>query len=129
MMAKVGEVNSVADAMPMSQFHQTRFYREWLRPQNWGDNIFSLVERSGTVVTTLATTIDEDRSPASEEAKRRMALIVPQVRRAVAIGNVIEMHRIEADALGDAVDAVGAAVYLVRSDRRDRARECARLAN
>ena len=115
MMSKVGEVNSVADIMPMSQFHQTRFYREWLRPQRWGDNIFSLVERSGTFVTTLATTIDDARSPASEAAKRRMGLIIPQVRRAVAIGNVIKMHRIEADALGDAVDAVGAAVYLVRS--------------
>ncbi len=116
MMLKVGEVNSVADAMPMSQFHQTRFYREWLKPQNWGDNIHALIERSGTVVTTLATTLDEGRSPASEAAKQRMGLIIPQVRRAVAIGNVIEMHRIEADTLGDAVDAVGAAVYLVRSD-------------
>ncbi len=114
LMSRVGEVNSVADAMPLNQFHQTRFYREWVKPQNWGDNIFSLIERSGTVITTLATTIDDRRSPASEEAKQRMALVVPHVRRAVAIGNVIEMNSIKADALGDAVDAFGAAVYLVR---------------
>ncbi len=116
MMMKIGEVWSVSRMMPMSQFHQTRFYLEWAKPQGYGDNVWSLVERSGTVVTTLNTTIDERRSPASDESKRRMGLLVPHVRRAVAIGNIIEMNRIEADTLGDAVDAMGAAVYLVSGE-------------
>ncbi len=116
MMMKVGEVWSVSRMMPMNGFHQTRFYQEWVRPQGQGDNIWSLVERSGTVVTTLNTVIDAAHSPASDESKRRLALLVPHVRRAVAIGNVVEMNRIEADALGDAVDAIGAAVCLVGGD-------------
>ena len=118
MMMKVGEVWSVSRMMPMSEFHQTRFYQEWVKPQDQGDNIWSLVERSGTVVTTLNTVIDAAHSPASDESKRRLALLVPHVRRAVAIGNTIEMNRIEADTLGDAVDAIGAAVCLVDGDGR-----------
>ncbi len=127
MMMKVGEVWSVSRIMPMSAFHGTRFYQEWVKPQGQGDNVWSLVERSGTVVTTLNTVIDEEHSPASDRSKRRMALLVPHVRRAVAIGNVIKMSRIEADALGDAVDAIGAAVYLVGSDGKlVRENDCAR---
>jgi DNA-binding CsgD family transcriptional regulator len=42
-----------------------------------------------------------------------MELLVPHVRRAVAIGKVVEMHRIDADVLADAVDALSAGVFLV----------------
>jgi DNA-binding CsgD family transcriptional regulator len=116
LMVKVGEVWSMDRLMPWDEFNQTRFYKEWVKPQNYGDIVGSLVERSGTVFTMVATSLDEAGSPASDAAKRRMELIVPHVRRAVAIGNVIDMSRIEADTLGDAVDALGAAVFLVRAD-------------
>jgi hypothetical protein len=43
-------------------------------------------------------------------------LIVPHVRRAVAIGNVIQRHKIDADTLADAVDALDAGVFLLRKD-------------
>ena len=113
MMMQVGEVWSVTRVMPMKQFHETRFYKEWVRPQGQGDIVGSLIERSGTVMTTLATPILERDSPASERAKSRLGMLLPHVRRAVAIGDVIEMNRVEADSLGDAVDAMGAAVFLV----------------
>jgi DNA-binding CsgD family transcriptional regulator len=116
MMLGPGEIWSVTTAMPMKQFHQTRFYLEWVRPQGGGDVVGAILERSGTVITSVATSMDERRSPVSDGARRRMALLMPHVRRAVAIGNVIEMHRVEAEALGDAIDALGAAVFLVRSD-------------
>lgn len=116
MMVKVGEVWSVDSFMPMEEFRQTRFYLEWVKPQYYCDLVGALVERSGTTLTMLGTSLDERADLDSADAKRRMEMIVPHVRRAVAIGNVIEMNRIEADTLGDAVDALGAAVFLVRAD-------------
>jgi DNA-binding CsgD family transcriptional regulator/PAS domain-containing protein len=116
LMMNPGELWSVATAMPMKQFRQTRFYLEWVKPQNGGDVIGAILERSGTVITSVATSLDAPRSPASDKTKHRMSLIMPHVRRAVAIGNVIEMHRVEAETLGDAIDALGAAVFLVRGD-------------
>src|SRR5262249_42041736 len=113
---QLGEVWSVARIMPMKQFHETVFYKEWVRPQGQGDIVGCLVERSGTVVTTLATPLLERCSPASEETKSRIGIVIPHVRRAVAIGNVIEMKRVEADGLGEAIDVMAAAVILVDRD-------------
>src|SRR5262249_46793473 len=46
----------------------------------------------------------------------RLELLVPHVRRAVAIGKVIDMHRIDAEILADAVDTLSAGVFLVDHD-------------
>jgi DNA-binding CsgD family transcriptional regulator len=45
-----------------------------------------------------------------------MGLIVPHVRRAVAIAEVIDLHKVDAGTLADAVDALAAGVFLVRED-------------
>jgi DNA-binding CsgD family transcriptional regulator len=42
-----------------------------------------------------------------------MGLILPHLRRAVAIGRIVELHKVEAASLGDAVDAISAGVFLV----------------
>ena len=42
-----------------------------------------------------------------------MKLIVPHVRRAVAIGKVIDLHKVEAAALADALDGLATAMFLV----------------
>jgi DNA-binding CsgD family transcriptional regulator len=109
----VGDTWSVQSFMPWKQLLQTRFYREWLEPQGGGDMVGTTIERTGTVVTTLSTAMHIRQSPVSEPAKRRLALLFPHVRRAVAIGNVIEMNRVRAESLGDAVDAISAGVFLV----------------
>lgn len=110
---EVGDIWSVQSFLPWKQFLQTRFYREWIEPQEGGDILGTTIERSGTVVTTLSTSVGWRRSPVGEPARRRLALLFPHVRRAVAIGNVIEMNRVRAESLGDAVDAISAAVFLV----------------
>jgi DNA-binding CsgD family transcriptional regulator len=115
LLANVGEVWNVDSFMPMGEFRQTRFYLEWVKPQHYCDLVGALVERSGTTFTMLGTSLDERDRPDSAAAMRRMEIIVPHVRRAVAIGNVIELNRIKADTLGDAIDALGAAVYLVNA--------------
>lgn len=111
---KPGEIVVASQMMPHAEMYETRFYREWVEPQGYGDNVGVLVERDGTVITTLNTSIAKAESPAGADTVRRMELIVPHVRRAISIGNAIEMKGIEADSLGDAVDAIGTAVYLVR---------------
>jgi DNA-binding CsgD family transcriptional regulator len=109
----VGDIWSVQRFMPWKQFLQTRFYREWIEPQAGGDILGTTIERAGTVVTTLSTAMGSRNSPVCEAAKRRLALLFPHVRRAVAIGNVVEMNRVRAESLGDAVDAISAGVFLV----------------
>jgi DNA-binding CsgD family transcriptional regulator/PAS domain-containing protein len=114
LMLKPGDTMIATRWVPPQELHRTRFYLEWQKPQDYADNVGAMVERSGSILTMLNTAFVTRAAHAVFEAERRMALIVPHVRRAVAIGQAIEMSRIEAETLGDAVDAIGAAVYLVR---------------
>jgi DNA-binding CsgD family transcriptional regulator len=45
-----------------------------------------------------------------------MRLIVPHVRRAVAVAEIIDLHKVDAATLAEAVDALAAGVFLVRED-------------
>ena len=116
MLLRAGEVRCASDFLPMEKFRTTRFYKEWARPAGYGDNTVAVIEKSAAVVTYLASPHGDRDLRRANSAKRRMSMMVPHVRRAVAIGNVIEMHRIEADVLADAVDALAAGVFLVRED-------------
>jgi DNA-binding CsgD family transcriptional regulator/PAS domain-containing protein len=113
MLLRVGEVRSASSLISCDQFRATRFYREWAGPAGYCDNTFAVVEKSAAVGTFLAAPHHDRDSPVNGEPRRRMELIVPHVRRAVAIGRLIEMQRIDADALADAVDALSAGVLLV----------------
>jgi DNA-binding CsgD family transcriptional regulator len=47
-----------------------------------------------------------------------MALLLPHLRRAVAIARIVELHKIEAAMLADAVDTISAGVALVADEGR-----------
>src|SRR5262245_48944030 len=46
---EVGEAYSSSMLVPPAEFFKTRFYKEWVQPQGWIDNIFVTLERSGTI--------------------------------------------------------------------------------
>jgi DNA-binding CsgD family transcriptional regulator len=116
LLLKVGEVRSASTLLPTDKFRTTRFYKEYAGPAGHGDNTIALIEKRGTVITILAAPHADAVSPVDGGPRRRMELNAPHVRRAVAIGQVIEMHRIDAETLADAVDAIFAGVFLVRED-------------
>jgi DNA-binding CsgD family transcriptional regulator len=118
MLLKIGDVRSASEIIPPEELRTTRFYKEWAKPARHGDVTVGVIEKSATVITNIATAHDDRFGLAGPEARRRMELFVPHVRRAVAIGNVIEMNKIDADVLADAVDALNAGVFLIRSDNR-----------
>jgi DNA-binding CsgD family transcriptional regulator len=112
LLLNVGEVRSGSQLISREQLHATRFYKEWLSRTGYGDNTIAVVEKSSTVVTCLITA-HAQRVWGDPEPRRRMALLVPHVRRAVAVGEVVHRHRIEAETLADAVDSLSAGVFLM----------------
>jgi DNA-binding CsgD family transcriptional regulator len=50
--------------------------------------------------------------------RRRMALVVPHVRRAVLIGNVIDLRMAEAASFADTLDGLSASMFLVDDNAR-----------
>ena len=115
---ETGRILTEADIMPMSEFRETRFFKEWIRPQGLGDSMAAILEKTATSVAGIAVGLAERQGSINDEALRRMGLIVPHVRRAVTIGKVIDLHKVEAAALADTLDGLAAAMILVDANGR-----------
>lgn len=112
----VGEVGTAPDLAPWEEFIETRFYREWAAPQGYVDNVFSILDKSETSFAVLAVTRDTNSGAADDEARQRLGLVAPHVRRAVLIGNVIDLRKAEAAMLAEVIAGLASAVFFVDSD-------------
>jgi DNA-binding CsgD family transcriptional regulator len=104
---------SIPDCLPRDEFCRSQFAREWVVPQGYVDTAFSNVDKSATscaVFTVMRHLVD---GFADDEFRRRFALIVPHVRRALLIGRVINLHKIEAAALADSLDTLVSGMFIV----------------
>lgn len=114
----LGEVYSSADIMPLDLMHESRFAQEWLAPQGYVDFIAANLERTATAMVALTIVRHRDHGIADDEAKSRVALLVPHVHRAMTIGRSIELAKAEAETMADVVDGLSAALFLVTADCR-----------
>jgi DNA-binding CsgD family transcriptional regulator len=110
---KVGEVVSSSMIVPPAEFFETPFYKEWVQPQGWIDNILVTLERSGTTHAEHVVFRHEQDGIADEAARKRMRLVAPHLRRAVLIGNMIDLKTSEAAALADTLDGISAGMFLL----------------
>jgi DNA-binding CsgD family transcriptional regulator len=109
----VGEIVTLGDLVPLEEFRESRFYKEWAQPQGWIDAASALLEKSGTSYAAFSVIRHERDGVIDEAARERMSLLVPHVRRAVLIGKVIELHKAEASTLADTLDGLAAGMFLV----------------
>jgi DNA-binding CsgD family transcriptional regulator/PAS domain-containing protein len=110
---QLGVPVATADLMDVDEFRQTRFYREWSAPQGIVDFIGAPIERRGASIACFGIFRHERDGMIDAASKERMALLVPHIRRAVAIGKVIETGMAKANSLGEAVDGLAAGVLFV----------------
>lgn len=116
--AKVGEVLAASDLIPYDELLASRFYREWLAPQGIVDAISVILEKSTTSYAMLVFQRNERYGLVDDEAKRRLSLLAPHFRRAVAIAQIIDLHKFEAAAFADSLDGLAAAMFLVDASGR-----------
>ena len=113
-----GEVYSMADIISHAEMRETRFYKEWLAPQEYIDFVGCNLDKSALTVTPLAVVRHTRDEIVDEETRRRMGLIAPHVRRAIRIGKAVDLAKVEAAAFADVLDRLVAGVFLVNSDGR-----------
>jgi len=109
----VGEVTSNSLLIPHSEFIETRFYKEWVHPQGWIDNIFVTLEKSSTIHAEHVVFRSERDGLADEPSRQRMRLVAPHIRRAVLIGDVIDLKTTETASFADTLDGLSAGMLLV----------------
>ena len=107
---EAGVVTTDEDIMPASELVKTRFYKEWIKPQGITGALAVNLEKG----VTRASLINVRTSvPITDEMRHRLSLLVPHLRRAVAIGRLFDQSQATEQALTEALDHVEAAVFLV----------------
>ena len=115
---EVGRILTEDDIMPRSEFVESQFFKEWIKPQGLTYSMASILEKSATSVAGIAVGFGEHIGGINDDALRRMNLIVPHLRRAVVIGKVIDLNKVEAASLADTLDAIAAGFFLVDANGR-----------
>jgi DNA-binding CsgD family transcriptional regulator len=116
--AEVEQPVSVMDLMSYNEFLETRFYREWVRPQGIVDFLAAVLDKSVTSVAMFGVFRHEGDGIVDEEARHRSSLIIPHIRRAVLVSKAIDLKTIEAANFADALDGLTAGMYLLDADGR-----------
>jgi DNA-binding NarL/FixJ family response regulator len=108
-----GVVSTSEDIMPRSELVKTRFYKEWVKPQGLEDALSVNLEKGVTRVSLInvRTAVVPD-----EKMRGRLAVLVPHLQRAVAIGRLFSQSKVKEQALTETLDHVDAAVFLVSAD-------------
>ncbi len=114
----VEQVVSAADLVPYEEFRRGRFYREWARPHGWVDVASAVIERSATSCTFLSVVRHEASGMVDDEMRRRMALVIPHVRRALLIGKTINLKQAETACFSDILDGLSAGMILLDANAR-----------
>lgn len=109
----VAQVVSATDLVPYEEFRRGRFYREWARPHGWVDVASAVIEKSATSCTFLSVVRHEASGKVDDEMRRRMALVIPHVRRAWLVGKTIMLGQAEAACFSDILDCLSAGMILV----------------
>jgi DNA-binding CsgD family transcriptional regulator len=114
----VEQLYSIEDCIPYAQFVETRVYKEWAKPLDLIDQLAATLDKSATTFSLFGIFRSERQGRVDDEMRRRMRLIVPHVRRAVLIGNVLTGGTTETMAFADTLNGLAAGVFLVDKNAR-----------
>jgi DNA-binding CsgD family transcriptional regulator len=113
MSTHVGDVIAIEDGMPYEEFVKTPYYRELLQPLGIVDAMHTNLEKSPTSLAMFYVARHEHAGRVDETARRRLALLFPHLRRAVLIGKLVDLHKVELAGLADTLDGIAAGMFLV----------------
>jgi DNA-binding CsgD family transcriptional regulator len=116
--AEIGQPIAVSDLMPYGEFLETQFYKEWVKPQGLVDFVSAVLDKSATTAALFGVFRYESDGLVDEETRQRMRLIVPHIRRAVLVGQLIDLKASEAASFADTLDGMSSAICLVDATGR-----------
>jgi hypothetical protein len=111
--AEVGETVSTEDLIEYREFQQTRFYLEWVKPQGLVDFATTVLEKTATSAALFGVFRHERQGLVDGEMRRRLALVIPHLRRSVLIGRIIDLKSATLASLTDALDGLDAGMFLI----------------
>src|SRR5215831_5449945 len=118
LLREVGEVASTTELVSYSEYVESRFYKEWVKPQGFVDSWHVGLEKSATTNVHLIFWRRGKTGIEGDATRDRMRLIVPHLRRTVVISNLVDHGKAEAALFGDTLDGIAAGLFLVDASGR-----------
>ena len=116
---RLGQVMSIPDFVPYDEYRHGPFIQEYLRPQGWVDCAIAALEKSDPDHAIFLVTFPSKKSGmVDDELRRRLAFIVPHARRALLIGNAMDLQQSTFVAFTETLNILGAGTFLVDADGR-----------
>lgn len=109
----IEEPIATADLIPLKQLTRTEFYRQWAKPQGLIDFLSVVVDRTTISAAIFGVFRHQTNGVFDDQARRKMRLIAPHIRRAVLIGKMFEFKAAEVATFVDTLDGLSAGMYLV----------------
>ena len=91
-----------------------RFFHGGLQPREWIDAASAMLEEPADDLVSGT----RYRAGVADDVRRRLAMILPHIRRSLHIGEDIARSRAETAALADTVDGLGAGLFVVDGTTR-----------
>jgi DNA-binding CsgD family transcriptional regulator len=110
-----GQVVSIPDLVNYDEYRRGRFYQEWLRPQGCVDVANVVLEQSSPNSAVLLSVLSGAHM-FDDERRRRIAQIVPHLRRALLINKTIDLKQSEAATFADTLNGLSAGLFLVHAN-------------
>jgi DNA-binding CsgD family transcriptional regulator len=95
---------------------ESDFFKGWAGTLGYCDAITSVVLQDGRRVGLVGAARHESVGMATDREIALMRLLTPHFRRAVAIGNLLDMRALEAAALSETVDGLAVGIGVVAAD-------------
>jgi PAS domain-containing protein len=115
-MRPVGDVYTIGMVMDMDEFYESRFYKDWAKPQGLLDSISVHALKSGRRNAGI-TAIRLDHQPRySEQDLELCRLLAPHICRTFAISDALDLRTITSQVLEATLDALTSGVYLTGFD-------------
>jgi DNA-binding CsgD family transcriptional regulator len=128
MMQPLGIVSTQAMLIDDHEFWETRFYREWCKPQRYLDTIFFKILKTDQRIGWWAAHRLEGHPRYGDADVRLVTLLSPHVCRAITISDALNLETVRSEALEATPDALASGVYLTDRHGRiiymNRAAEC-----
>jgi DNA-binding CsgD family transcriptional regulator len=112
------DVASPIELLPHGEFANSFFSTEWLEPQGFVDLLQASLDKSPTDFVRLFFLRKRDSGMVDSSMRERLRLIVPHIRRAALVGQVVDRAAVEAATFGNALDGIGAGLFFVDAGGR-----------
>jgi DNA-binding CsgD family transcriptional regulator/PAS domain-containing protein len=93
-------------------------FRQWTESRRVCDSIQAMVLREPHRIGIFAANRHETVGPATDREIGILRLLAPHIRRAVTIGDLLDLKKIEVQALGSTLDKLTAGVVVVAEENR-----------